>query len=325
MKRYGFLLICGFTFLVFLCDVRNIQAQAKYPNRAIELVVPFSPGGSNDLYARIYSAKLAQILKNQVIVVNRGAGGGIQGVLYAARAKKDGYTLLACGPSMVINSMVSKEATYSPLKNFIPLGFLGSSPMVLAVRSDSPFKTFSELIDYARKNPDKLKNSDGGGVSASYLNIELMRAKDIKITLIPFTGGGEATLALLGGHVDMTFSTIMNSGPHIKSGKLRPLAITSKKRFPLFPDIPTTAELGHPYVAFNGWAGTFAPSGMPQAAVDVLVPGLAKTFKDPEVAKKLADAYVTADYLGPEEFRKLIESETVLIAKIIKDTGLQAK
>jgi len=310
-------------FLFFLSDVRQVQAQAKYPNRAIELVVPFSPGGSNDLQARIYSAKLAKVLNNQVVVVNRGAGGGIQGVLYAARAKKDGYTLLACGPSMVINSMVSKEASYSPLKTFLPLGSVGSSPMVMAVRSDSPLKTFGELAEYARKNPDKLKNSDGGGISSNYLNIESLRARNIKVTIIPFTGGGEATLALLGGHVDMTLSTVINIGPHIKSGKLRPLAVTSKKRFPAFPDIPTFAELGHPYVSFNSWAGTFAPSGIPQSVFAILAQGLEKASQDPELAKKLAAAYVTPDYLNPDQFRKQIESEMINIDKIIKDSGLQ--
>lgn len=316
MKAHRFVLfVYGFTFLVF---PGYVQALDTYPNRPVELVVPFSPGGSTDLQARMYSEKLARILKSRIIVVNRGAGGGIQGVVYASRAKKDGYTLLASGNSMTFNSF-NREATYRPLKDFIPLGQLSSIPQVFSVRADSPFKTFGELVEYARKNPDKLTNAEGGGMSPAWLNLALLRTKNIHITIVPFTGGGEATLALLGNHVDMTSSGLMNAGPHIKAGKLRALAITSKKRFPLFPDIPTTAELGYPYLAVNGWTGTFAPSGIPKSVFNVLVPALEKAFTDPEILKSLSAANVISDYRGPEEFQKLIESEMNLLGNVLKD------
>lgn len=318
------LLLCGFTVLFFS---GTTQAQEKYPHRTIELVVPYSPGGSNDVAARIYTAKLSQLLKVPITVVNRGGGGGVQGSIYAAHAKKDGYTLLAGGQgTVVVAPLISTEATYDPLKDLTPLGYFGSVPSVFAVRNDAPFKSFGDLVEYARKNPGKLMNAAGGMATSSQFNLDILCAKNnLNITSVPFKGGGEATVALLGGHVDMTSSGVLTLGPQIRAGQLRALAITSKKRFPAFPDIPTTTELGYPDLNFVLWVGALAPSGLPQSVLNVLLPAVEKAFKDREVIDKASKAYFMADYKGPAAFRSLLESEISRVGKIVKDANLRDK
>lgn len=322
-KRQIFWLALVFTLLVS----SSSQAQEKYPSRSIELVVPMAPGGNADVIARIYNEELARILKVPVNVVNRGGGAAVPGTTYVANAKKDGYTLLgAPGTPLTIMPTISSEVTYNPLKDFIPLGQIASIPSLFAVKSDSPFKTLDELIEYARKNPGKLKNSAAGLGAESQFNLEVLCVHNkIKITTIPYQSGGEALPALLGGHVDMTSISLSTLGPQIKAGKIRALAITSKARHPDFPDIPTTAELGHPYVSLRIWTGAFAPAGVSQSVLNVLIPAIEKAFNNPEVIGRATKAGFTMEYKGPEEFRKFIESEIKLVEKIAKDANITKK
>lgn len=244
-----------------------------------------------------------------------------------ARAKKDGYTLLAGSSStIVISPIISKEATYDPLKEFIPLGYPGHIPAAYAVKSDSAFKSFGDLVEYARKNPGKLKYAGGGGANPSFFSVQLLCKKNnLKITTIPFKSGQEATVALLGGHVDMTASNFISMGSHIKAGTLRGLALNANTRHPDFPDIPSTVELGYPYMTLSAWVGVLAPAGVPQPIVDTLVSALEKAFKDPEVVQRLTATGFMVEYLGPEEFRKHIESEIGIVGELAKDVGLSKK
>ncbi len=317
-------LLCGFTFLFFLGQV---QAQDKFPSRPIELVIPYTPGGQSDTISRIFTPKLSQALKVPITLVNRGGAGGLQGVSYTARAKKDGYTLLtgAQGP-IVVMPLISAESTVDPLKDLLPLAYFGSAPSIFVVKSDSPFKTFNDLVEYARKNPGKLKNAAPGLANSGQFNLNLLCAKNnINITTIPFKGGGDSLVALLGGHTDMTVSGTGSLGAQVKAGNLRALAITSKKRSSHFPDVPTTAELGHPYLSIVGWVGLFAPAGTPQAVRNVLLPAMQKAFNDPTVIERANAGYFTVDYMGPEEFRKFLVAEIRVVEKIVKDAGLKEK
>ena len=314
-KSVSFWLVFG---LVFLVSTGAAQAQEKYPNRAIELVVPFAAGGgTSDLTARAYSDSLSKILKVPLTVVNRGGGTGIQGVHYVVKSKKDGYTLLATTDTpLVVMPVISKEVAYDPLRDVIPIGHFGYAASILAVKSDSPFKTLAELIEYARKNPGKLKNATSGLGTEAYLNLQMLcRKENVKIAPIPFKGGGEATVALLGGHTDMISSSTGTLSQQLKAGTLRGLAISSKKRHPDFPNIPTTAELGHPDVNLVVWLALFAPSGVPRQVTDVLVPAVEKAFKDPEVVQHGVKAGLVVEYLGPEDTRKLMESGIGLVRK----------
>ena len=310
--------------LVLLGSFVGVQAEDKYPSRPIELVVPFGPGGSADLAARCYSDDLAKILNVTVNAVNRPGGTGVQGTTYVINSKKDGYTLLgATDTPLLIMPVINKEVTYDPLKDIIPIGRFAHVYSFFAVRSDSPFKTLPELIDYARKNPGKLKNGCAGLGTEAHFNLEVLCSKaKIKIITIPFKSGGENAAALLGGHVDLSSSSVASLGKQVKAGKLRVLAISSEKRHPDFPDVPTTAELGYPESNFAVWTGVFAPSGVPQEVINVLAPAVEKAFKDPEAAKRAANLGMEVKYMGPAELRKNMESEIKLIKEVAAEAGL---
>ncbi len=322
MKR---LLSSGLIFaVVFLGFLGGLRAQEAYPTRAIELVVPFGPGGTADVAARAYSDNLAKLLKVPITVVNRAGGTGIQGTAYVIKSKKDGYTLLAATDTpLVVMPVISKEVTYDPLKDVIPIGHLGYAPSVFAVKSDSPFKSLVELIGYARKNPGKLKNASSGFGTESFFNLQLLCHKEnVKIPSIPFKSGGEVVVALLGGHTDLSSSTLASLGPQLKAGTLRGLAVCSPKRHPDFPNIPTTAEIGYPDVNLAVWLALFAPAGVPKQVVDVLVPAAEKVFKNPEVVQRAANAGVVVEYRGPEETRKLMESGIGLVKRVAPEAEL---
>jgi len=298
--------------------------QDKYPSRAIELVVPFAPGGTADVAARTYSDILSKNLKVTVNVVNRAGGTGIQGTTYVIRSKKDGYTLLGSTDTpLMIMPVINKEVTYDPLKDVIPIAHLGYAPGLIAVKSDSPFQTLGQLVQYARENPGKLKNSSAGIGTEAFFNLQILCSKEkIKIPTIPFKSGGEAVVSLLGGHTDLTSSSLASLKPQLKAGTIKGLVIFTKKRHPEFPEIPTALELGYPEIILNVWAGLFAPSGVPKEVLDVLIPAVEKTFKDPEVIQRATNAGLIVEFLGPEETRKLLETGYNIVKKIAPESGL---
>jgi len=322
MKGMRSLILISALFLVFAATA---PAQEKYPARAIELVVPFAPGGTADVGVRSYSDNLSKLLGVPVNVVNRAGGTGIQGTTYVAKGKKDGYTILATTdtPLLVMPVISSKEVTYDPLKDFIPIGYFGYAPSIFAVRSDSPFKTLADLVDYARKNPGKLKNASTGLGAEARFNLDLLCHKEnIKIPSIPFESGGQAVTALLGGHTDMSSNSLASLSPHLKAGKIRGLAISMKTRHPEFPNIPTTGELKYPDVNFVVWLAVFAPTGVPKQVVDTLIPAVEKAFKAPEVIQRGSNAGLIIDYLGPDETKKLMETGIQLVKQVAAEAGL---
>ena len=319
-----FWLICGLVLFTFygVC-----LSQEKYPTRPIELVIPFSAGGSADLAARTYADDLSKALKVTLYAVNRAGGSGIQGVTFVVKGKKDGYTLLGVTDTpLIIMPAISKEVTYDPVKDLIPIGHLGYANTMFAVRTDAPYKTLKELVDYARQNPGKLKCGVGGIGNEGNFNLVLLGSKEkINITSVPFLSGGEALPALLGGHVDLSSNTVATLGSQIKAGKLRGLAIASKKRHPDFPDVPTTVELGYPDVSFAVWFGLFAPAGVPRHVVDVLAPVVAKVFQSPAVIQRCDTLGIVHEYLGPGDLGKLLETQLVTIEKVAREVGIQKK
>ena len=323
MKGWRFFwLIAAIGFLLYPAGV---QAEEKFPSRPIELVVPMGPGGATDLSSRCYSDDLSRELKVPVNVVNRAGGTGIQGATYVSKARKDGYTLLAshAAPISTLPIINKKAVPYNPVKDFAPLGQFGYVSSLIVVRSDSPFKTLKDLVEYAKKNPGKLKSGQGGIGTASHFNQLILCAKnDINITSVPFQSGAESVTALLGGHVDMAANTLPAVVAHIKAGKLRGLSITTKKRAPELPDVPTTAESGYPYVNFIGWYGLFAPAGVPQPVLDILAHAFQKVVESPDVARRSEKAGFEVDYKNPQEFREYIAEEIKITAKLAKDAGL---
>ena len=319
-----FWLVCGLILFVFygFC-----LAQDKYPSRAIELVAPFGAGGTSDVAVRAYSEDLSKLLKVPVNVVNRAGGTGITGTTYVVKSKKDGYTLLGTtGTPLMIMPAISKDVTYDPLKDLVPIGYFGIVPSVFAVRTDSPFKTLKELIEYARQNPGKLKSGSGGVGTESNFNLGILSNKEkIKITTIPFQSGAETLAALLGGHLDMSSNTLASLGSQFKAGKLRGLGIAMKKRHPDYPDIPTLIESGHPEANFSTWFALFAPAGVPNQVVDVLVPAIEKVFNNPEVIQRAAKIGIQVDYMGPAELRTHMENQMKVAETVARESNLQKK
>jgi tripartite-type tricarboxylate transporter receptor subunit TctC len=322
MKKFIFCwLVFGIAFPGFS---GGALAEEKYPARAIEMVIPFGPGGSADVAARAYSDNLARILKVPIVLVNRAGGTGVTGAGYVIKAKKDGYTLLASTDTpLMVMPVISKEVMYDPLRDLVPLGHFGYALSVIAVRKESPFKTLAELVEYARKNPGKLKNASSGVGTESYFNLELLCHKEnISIPSIPFKSGGENLVSLLGGHTDLSTSSLASLSAHLKAGTIRALAICAKKRHLDFPDVPSTAELGYPDMNLAVWLAVYAPAGVPKQVIDVLVPAVKKAFTDPEVIKRGVNAGLVVEYLGPEETRKLLTSGLELIKVLAKKAGL---
>jgi tripartite-type tricarboxylate transporter receptor subunit TctC len=324
VHRFIFALVCGLAFLGF---VGGLQAQEKYPSRPVELTVVMAPGGVADLAARIYSEELNKLLKVPVTVVNRAGGSGTQGTAYAARARNDGYTLVQVNESPILTMpIISKEVTYDPLKDLTPLAYFVTMPSFIAVRSDSPFKTLDDLVAYARQNPGKLRNSTGPLWTSSHVGLEIFcTSANIKIVTIPYGSGGEAVAALLGGNLDLISLVPSAVAPHIKAGKIRALAFTSRIKDPNFPDVPTTEQLGYRHETFDGWLGVFAPSGIPQQTLDVLVPALEKTFKNPDIVERFAKIGCIVQYMGPKEFKSYIEARIPIMRKIAQDANLMQK
>ena len=285
------------------------------------LVIPFAPGGNADLGARSYSDELAKNLKVPVTAVNRPGATGILGVKYVL-GKKDGYTLLASTDTpLIVMPVISREVNYDPLRDFIPLGYFGYVGCVFAVRNDSPFKTLSDLVEYARKNPGKLKNAAAGVGTESQFNLELLLHRQrVKITTVPFESGGEAIPPLLGGHVDMSSNSIAAVGPQVKAGAIRALAISSRKRHPDFPNVPTTIEAGFPEANLVVWQAMFAPAGVPKGVVEVLVPTVEKTFRNRDVIERATRTNMIVEYMGPAEVRKLLESGLSAIRTLARQT-----
>jgi tripartite-type tricarboxylate transporter receptor subunit TctC len=240
------------------------------------------------------------------------------------KSKKDGYTLLGSTDTpLMVMPVISKEVTYDPLKDVIPLGHIGYAPAVFAVKGDSPFKTLAELVEYAHKNPGKLKNASAGIGTESFFNLQLLCYKEkIKITSIPFKSGGEGIVSLLGGHTDMSSTSLASVGPQLKAGTLRGLAVCTPKRQPDFPNLPTTAELGYPDVNLSVWMALFAPAGVPKQVIDVLVPAVEKAFQDPEAVQRGLNAGLVMEYQGPEETRKLLESGLQLIKRLATEAEM---
>ncbi len=256
--------------LIACCMAPAIQAQS-YPAKPIRLVVPYSPGGPNDTIGRIFAQRLGEVIGQQVIVDNRAGGGGNIGTKFVAKAAPDGYTLLSAGMgSTIINPLIGK-VSYDPERDFAPIMLIATAPNVLAVHSSTGVATVAELIALAKERPGKLNAASSGVGSSTHLSAALFEAlAGIRITHIPYKGSAPSMTALLSGEVELSFLGIPNVLPHWRSGKLRVLAVATKRRSMQIPDVPTIAESGLPDYEVNAWYGIAAPAGTPPAIANKL-------------------------------------------------------
>jgi tripartite-type tricarboxylate transporter receptor subunit TctC len=313
-------------FFVFVLSgffTPTVQAQ-KYPERPIQLIIPYVAGATGDITARMLAEELEKILGTKIIPLNKPGASAVLGTDAAVRAKKDGYTLLYAGASALIYAPVSNPEIvhYDPFKDLEPLGFHYFFPQTITVRSDAPWKTFPELVDYAKKNPGKLRVSTIGVGSTPHFILEMvMSITGIQMTHVPFEGGETVMTALLGGHVEVTCDGFAKVKPHADAGKMRVLLITNK--MPAFPEIPTITELGYKQSLFATWFALYSPSGIPEEVRKILVPAIEKAvhLTKPRIEKMGS----LVEYKPPAELQKMTEEDYKKALEIAKRIGLGKK
>ncbi|MEI6183451.1 MAG: tripartite tricarboxylate transporter substrate binding protein [Polynucleobacter sp.] len=312
-------------------------AQSDYPNKPVKIIVPFPPGGTTDLMARISAEQLTKILKQAFVIENIGGGGGVIGAERAAGAPPDGYTLVMTGVGQnAVAHGLDPNLKYDSLKDFAHITLIDLGPNVLVVNPDRPFKTLKDVIDYARKNPGKL---DYGYTYASsgHMAMELMRqatatCADMKnktncnplpIVGIPYRGGGPLMNAILANEIPMIFINQDAALPFVAAGKLRPIAVSSLQRNALYPNVPTVAESGYPGFQALSWAGISAPKGTPKPILDKLEAAMILALQTPEVKQRIESVGFVIPTLGSNAYVSFLKSELELWTSLIKKSGIK--
>jgi tripartite-type tricarboxylate transporter receptor subunit TctC len=295
-------------------------AQAEtFPSKPIKLVVGFSPGGINDIVARLVGQKLGDALGQPVIVENRPGAGGTIGAEYVARSKPDGYTLLLGSVSNIAMAPSQyKNLAYDSLKDFSPVALLAAAPNILVVNPKFPVHSVKDLIALAKQKPGQITYASAGKGTSNHLTVELLESlADIDLVHVPYKGDSNAITDVISGQVPMMFPTLPVALPNIKAGKLRAIAVSSAKRSPLAPDVPTVAESGGlPDFEVSVWVGILAPANTPKKIVNRISSELMRIVQTPEVKQKLASLGAEPDARGPAQFASYIKSETAKWSKV---------
>ncbi len=298
-------------------------AQGAFPSKTITIIVPFAAGGTTDILARVVAQGMGAELGQPVVVDNRaGAGGNIGGQL-AARAPADGYTLfMGTVGTHAINAALYKKMPFDPIKDFAPLTRVANVPNLLVANPAQPFKTVQELIAYAKANPGKINFGSSGSGSSIHLSGELFKSMaKVDMQHVPYKGSAPAVTDLLGNQIAIMFDNMPSAIQHVRSGKLRAIAVTTAKRSPELPDVPTIAEAGVPGYEATSWFGMFAPAGTPAPVVAKLNATIVKVLAQPDIKKKLAEQGAEAAGETPEQFAAFIQKESVKWGKVVKESG----
>ena len=300
------------------------HAQDAFPTRAITMIVPFPPGGVADVTGRPTAAALEKILKQPVAVTNRPGAGGAVGNAAVANAKPDGYTILMALSSISVipaaDVLFDRKPAYS-LDQFAPIALITADPTILTVHPSLPAKTLKELVALARSRPGELSYSSSGIYGALHMPMEMfLHAAKLRMRHVPTTGGGPAITTLLGGHVDLTAGGPAAITPHVKAGKLRPLASWGPKRHSGYPDVPTFKELGYD-IEYLIWAGLFAPKATPEPVMKTLREAARKAVEDPEFKSLMAKVNSPIQYLDAPDFAKFWMADAKRLADVVKVVG----
>ncbi|TDF63563.1 tripartite tricarboxylate transporter substrate binding protein [Cupriavidus sp. L7L] len=295
-----------------------------WPARPIQLLIPYPPGGSADLLARPVAARLQEKLGQPVVLDYRPGAGGTIATQALARAKPDGYTLIMVLAAHAINASLYPKLPYDTRKDFAPVSLVANLPMILAGSSSLRANNVQELIAEARANPGKLTFASAGNGNTGHLAGELFDSvAGIKMTHVPYKGSAQVVTAMLSGEVQLTFDSISTTLPHVKSGKLRALAVTGSQRAAVAPDVPTLAEAGVPGIGITGWYAVLAPAGTPQPVVDRLSTEIATVLRQPELKASLATNGYEPVGSTPAALRTHIDAEINRWSKVVKDSGAQ--
>ncbi len=306
-------------------------AQNQWPTaRAITYVVPFPAGGTTDVLGRLISQKLGSALGTSVVIDNKGGAGGSVGSEIASRAAPDGYTMLGGTiSSHAINVSLYPKIGYDPLKSFAPVTLIGTNPVVLVVNQASPHKTLKDVLDASRAKPGGLSSASAGTGTSQHLSLELLAFKSgVKFTHVPYKGSGPAIQDAIGGQVDMMFDTTVVAGPHIQSGKLRAIAVTSAKRLASMPDVPTIAESGLPGLQdfeVVSWQAIFVPAGTPAPVIDRMHAEVRKILAQPDMQEKMKGFGMEPADMTTAQIATFQKAEVDKWAQVIKAAGIKAE
>ncbi|TMH43752.1 MAG: tripartite tricarboxylate transporter substrate binding protein [Betaproteobacteria bacterium] len=301
------------------------HAQSPYPSRPIKFIAPFPPGGSSDVLCRLLGAKLAESLGQPVVVENRPGAGGNLAAEIVAKSPPDGNTwLLGNNAILATNHALYSRLGYDPVKDFAPVALVAVQPNVLVVHPSVPAHSVAELIAYAKQHPGKLNYASTGVGVAAHLSGELFKAMaGVDIVHIPYKGTVQAVGDLVAGQVQMVFADMVPAMPHIKAGRLRPLAVTTEERSPVLPDVPTMIESGVPGYRAGVWWAVMAPKGTPGAIIGRLNSELGRIVKLPDVLEKYASLGVSTEHSTPQYVTEKIKTDTQQFAKVLKAAGVE--
>jgi tripartite-type tricarboxylate transporter receptor subunit TctC len=320
------LVTCGRLLCLFILLALAIPAVAQYPNRSVRLILPFPPGGGTDTMARAVGPKLGEALGQQVVLDNRPGGGANIGPEIAAKSPPDGYTMLMITTAHAVNATLYTRLGYNLARDFVPVSLIGSTPQVVVVHPSVPARNLKELIALAKSRPGQLEFPSSGNGSAPHLAGELFNSMaGTKMLHIPYKGGGPAMVALVSGEGAVGFATAPSVIGHIKSGRMRAIAVTSTVRAPLLPDVPTVSEAGVPGYEAGAWYGFLVPTGTPKDAVSRLESETIKVLKLADVKDKLAVTGMDAIGTSADEFGKFLRTEIEKWGKVVKTIGMKVE
>lgn len=309
--------------LAFFAVLAHAQ---EYPARTVCVISPFSAGGPNDIVARLIAQKLAESLGQPFVVDNRPGAGGNLGTDLAAKAPADGYTLLCAGPGSLILNPLLYKVPYDTARDFAPVSLVATAPNVLVVHPSVAAKSVRELIELARTRPGQLNYASAGTGSASHFAVALFGAMArVELAHVPYRGTGPGINDLISGQVQLAIIGIPPVLPHLKTGKLRALAVTSKGRSPELPEVPTLDEAGVPGYEMNPWYGLLAPAGTPRAIVQRLSAEVSRIVRSAEMREKLAAQSAEPGGGTPVEYAAVIRADTAVYARVIKEAGIKAE
>ena len=308
---------------LILAPLTLATAALAFPDRPVRVVVPFPPGGSNDVIARLLAQKLSELWGKSVIVENHAGGGGNVGTEGVARAAPDGHTLLLAAPGpLVVNQSLYSKLSFDPTKDFAPVGLIASVPIVLAVNPSVKANSVAELIALAKAQPGKLNFGSSGNGSTNHLAGELFKSlAGIDIVHIPYRGAAPAMNDLIAGHIPMMFDNMPAVRPQADGGKIRVLAVAGSTRSKVFPNLPTMVEAGVPGFDATAWFGLVAPAKTPADVLEVLATSTAKVLKDPDIAKKFADLGAEPGTVTGAAFGQFLKTEADKWGKVVKASG----
>lgn len=305
-------------------SVFPVSAQdAGYPTKPVRIIVPFPPGGSNDIIGRFIANKLALRMGRQFVIDNRGGADSVIGTSLAATSPPDGYTLLIASVTYAMVSATGKKLSYDPVKSLVPVATLGIGPNLFATWPGLPVHSIKDLIALAKAKPGQLRYASSSTGGNHHFAAELFKLMaGIDIMQIPYKGGGPAMVDVMGGNVEIAVATLISAIPHVRSNRLRPLGVSSLKRSPIMPEVPTVSEAGVPGYEGSIWWGILAPAGTPTGIINRLNTEVGAILREPDTIKSLESQAAEPMISSPEEFRKHIVNQIAKWTKVAKESGI---